>query len=423
MTTTAAVIGGGVVGACCALALQRSGFATTLIERGEPGRGASFGNAGQLGTYAVLPEAMPSAIRNLPRWLLDRGSPLAARPRALMRHWPWFLRFLLNARPARVEAAAEALAAMLARVPAAWDAVAAQAGAEALINRAGLLHVFADAAALRGAAPGYAMRARLGVVLHAVSAAEARAAEPALSGRVVGGVMFPEVATVRDPFALTRATVAAFEAAGGRVLRAEVQDLVVEDARVRALRTGRPSGNIEADCVVLAAGAWSGRLARRLGARVPLIAERGYHVMTRAGSNTPVRQPMMLADHRIAVTPMLGGLRMSTMVEFADVDAPPDHDRAARALGRAEGLLPGVSAGIVTRWMGSRPSTPDSLPVIGRAPGAANAILAFGHGHLGLTLAALTGEIVADIAAERGAAAAPGPLDLSVVSPTRFARL
>jgi glycine/D-amino acid oxidase-like deaminating enzyme len=167
--------------------------------------------------------------------------------------------------------------------------------------------------------------------------------------------------------------------------------------------------------VVLAAGAWSARLARPHGARVPVVAERGYHVMV-SGANARVRQPLLLAEAHVMVVPMRGGLRLSTMAEFADADSPADHDRAARVLGGASVSLPGVMGRVESRWMGPRPSTPDSLPVIGRAPRAPNLLLAYGHGHLGLTWAGVTAEAVADLAAGR----APRT-DLAACAPARLA--
>jgi D-amino-acid dehydrogenase len=388
----AAVIGAGIVGAAVAHALQAAGHATTLIERGQPGMGASFGNAGHIGTASMVPQAVPGIWRNVPRWLRDPASPLVVRPGALLRHLPWFLRFLANSPRARMERHAAHLAALLAEVPEAWRALAADCAAEHLFDRErGLLHVFESLAALDRARRAYDLRAAHGVRVVNLDGAAVRAREPCLAPHVEAGIWLPDVATVRDPLALTEAVAARFVALGGTLLRGSVGALHREGSRLRAVATG--AGDVDAELFVLAAGAWSARFARELGARVPLAAERGYHVMARGG-NAPVRQPLMLVERRVVVSPMAGGLRLTTLAEFADPDAPPDHDRAARAFAGAENAIPGVTGGIETRWMGPRPSTPDGLPVIGRAPRAENVILAYGHGHLGLTMAALTGRLV-----------------------------
>jgi D-amino-acid dehydrogenase len=388
----AAVIGGGIVGAAVAHALQAAGHAATLIERGEPGMAASFGNAGHIGIASVLPQAVPGIWRNVPRWLRDPASPLAVRPAALVRHLPWFLRFLANSPRARMERNAAHLAHLLAEVPGAWRALAADCAAEHLFeHERGLLHVFESRAALDRARWAYDLRAAHGVRVVDLDAAATRAREPCLSPHVEAGIWLPDVATVRDPLALTQAVVARFVALGGTLLRATVGTLRREGGRLRAIATS--AGDVEADIFVLTAGAWSAPFARALGSCVNLAAERGYHVMARGG-NAPVHQPLMLAERRVVVSPMAQGLRLTTLAEFDDPDAAPDHDRAARAFAGAEGAIPGVTGGIETRWMGPRPSTPDGLPVIGRAPRAENAVLAYGHGHLGLTMAALTGRMV-----------------------------
>jgi D-amino-acid dehydrogenase len=271
----------------------------------------------------------------------------------------------------------------------------------------------AAVAAMGASSPAYDLRRRLGVRVEEMDAAAVRATEPALTGEVAGGRFLPDVPTVSDPLELTRRLVGRFFALGGRVERASAHGVLAEGGTARAVGTDR--GAMDADLVVIAAGAWSVRLARPFGARVPLAAERGYHVMVR-GSNAAPRLPLLLAEARVAVTPMRGGLRLTTMAEFADPDAPPDHARAARVIGRAAGFLPGVGLHADSHWMGPRPSTPDSLPVVGRAPRAGNVLLAYGHGHLGMTLASITGEAVADLAANR-----PTRTDLSACAPDRRA--
>jgi glycine/D-amino acid oxidase-like deaminating enzyme len=410
----ALVLGAGVVGVASALMLRRDGWRVTLLDRGAPGEGASFGNAGNLGVGSVVPQATPAQVRAIPKLLREADGPLVARWPFVLRNLPWFARFVLNGRRSRMEANARALAALMERVPETWDALAAEADAAELFARVGLLHVWRGEAAMRGALWAYELRRRLGVRVEELDAGAARAREPALQGEVAGARFLPDVPTVTDPLELTRRLVARFEALGGAVERAEASEVVREGDRARGVRTAR-GDLLDADLVVLAAGAWSARLARAHGARVPVVAERGYHVMV-SGANARVRQPLLLVEARVMASPMRGGLRLTTMAEFADPDAPPDHDRAARALEGASASLPGVMGRVESRWVGPRPSTPDSLPVIGRAPPAANLLLAYGHGHLGLTWAGVTAEAVADLAAGR-----PPRTDLAACAPARLA--
>jgi glycine/D-amino acid oxidase-like deaminating enzyme len=410
----AVVLGAGVVGVASALMLRRDGWRVTLLDRGAPGEGASFGNAGNLGVGSVVPQATPAQVRAIPKLLREADGPLVARWPFVLRNLPWFARFVLNGRRSRMEANARALAALMERVPETWDALAAEADAAELFARVGLLHVWRGEAAMRGALWAYELRRRLGVRVEELDAGAARAREPALQGEVAGARFLPDVPTVTDPLELTRRLVARFEALGGAVERAEASEVVREGDRARGVRTAR-GDLLDADLVVLAAGAWSARLARAHGARVPVVAERGYHVMV-SGANARVRQPLLLVEARVMASPMRGGLRLTTMAEFADPDAPPDHDRAARALEGASASLPGVMGRVESRWVGPRPSTPDSLPVIGWAPRAANLLLAYGHGHLGLTWAGVTAEAVADLAAGR-----PPRTDLAACAPARLA--
>ncbi|MBD0270710.1 MAG: FAD-dependent oxidoreductase [Acetobacteraceae bacterium] len=410
----ALVLGAGVVGAAGALALRRDGWRVTLLDRGAPGEGCSLGNAGNLGVASVVPQATPAQIRAIPRLLREADGPLVARWPYVLRELPWFVRFVANGRSGKMEANARALAGLMERVPESWDALAAEAGAADLFARAGLLHVWRGEAAMRGAAWAYDLRRRLGARVEEMDADAARAREPALQGEVAGARLLPDVPTVTDPLELTRRLVSRFEALGGVVERVEAAEVVREGGRARGVRAVG-GGLLDADVVVLAAGAWSARLARPHGARVPVAAERGYHVMV-SGANARVVQPLMLVEARVMASPMRGGLRLTTMAEFAEPDAPPDHDRAARVLDGASVSLPGVLGKVESRWMGARPSTPDSLPVIGRAPRARNLLLAYGHGHLGLTMASVTAEAVADLAADR-----PPRLDLAACSASRWA--
>jgi D-amino-acid dehydrogenase len=410
----ALVLGAGVVGAASALALRRDGWRVTLLDRGAPGEACSLGNAGNLGVASVVPQATPAQVRAIPKLLREADGALVARWPYVLRELPWFVRFVANGRRGRMERNARALAALMERVPETWDALAVEAGAAELFARAGLLHVWRGEAAMRGAAWAYDLRRLLGVRVEELDADAARAREPALQGEVAGARFLPDVPTVTDPLELTRRLVSRFAALGGVVERAEASEVVREGERARGVRTSA-GALIDANLVVLAAGAWSARLARPHGARVPVVAERGYHAMV-SGANARVSKPLMLVEARVMASPMRGGLRLTTMAEFADPDAPPDHDRAARVLDGASASLPGVMGRVESRWVGARPSTPDSLPVIGRAPRAANLLLAYGHGHLGLTWAGVTAEAVADFAAGR-----VPRTDLAACAPTRLA--
>jgi D-amino-acid dehydrogenase len=389
------VLGGGIVGACCALALVRRGFDVTLIEKDAPGQAASFGNSASIGLASVPPLGMPGMLRDLPRMLLDPMHPLVIRWRHLPQILPWLLRFRRTLAPPRMEAIARARAALLAQAGHAYDSLLAEIARPELIRATGLIFAYESRAAFEGARTGIALRRRHGIEALELDGAALRALEPAVSDRAVCGVHYPIVQTVANPLTLTEAIIDAFRARGGRVLRETVRGFELGPHGVARVTTD--AGRHECDLVVLAAGAWSRHLAALLGEAVSVTAERGYHIMIENAPHMPAI-PVVSGDRNVSIVTLTSGLRMTTMAEFTAIDAPPDHERALRIFQGAAGLIRGLELNIASKWVGSRPSTPDSLPVIGRSPRHRNVIYAFGHGHLGVTFGAVTGAIVGTIA-------------------------
>lgn len=405
-----AIVGGGIVGLACAYALVVQGRKVTLFDPA-PGRGASFGNAGGITPGWVAPLAMPATIRALPGMLFDPLSPIAIRPAYLPHLLPWIARFVLNALPHRVEACSKALAALTLGACETWSAFAKSAGVDRFFRKQGILYVYASERSRRAAEPAHALRRKRGVAADPVEAAWLSSFAPMLSPEFRYGIYSPDAGHVVDPGGLCDGLMQAFDAAGGTVVREAVLDLAA-DADAVHLRT--KSGGFHAGQLVLAAGAHSKAFAAKLGARVPLDVERGYHaVLPDPGIDLPAQ--MIDGEGKYALTSMTMGLRLAGTVEFAGLDAPPDYSRSAMLVRAAQRLLPGLRTGGATEWMGPRPSLPDGLPVIGPAPASPRAILAFGHAHLGVTLAAKTAAIVADLVAGRS----PG-IDLLPYSPTRF---
>jgi D-amino-acid dehydrogenase len=388
------VLGGGIVGACCSLALLRRGFDVTLIEKDAPGRGASFGNAANIGLASVPPLGMPGMLRNFPRMLLDPRHPLVIRWRDLPGTLPWLMRFrgALN----RAEAIAGARAALLAQAGHAYDNLLTDIARPDLIRNTGLIFAYETQAAFEAGRSGLEMRRRRGIEAQELTGNQLRELEPALSDLVVSGVHYPIVQTVINPLLLTEAVVDAFNARGGRLLRETVRGFDLGPPGVTAVVTDAASH--PCDIVVVSAGAWSREVMALLGEQVMVTPERGYHVMIPAAPNMPAI-PIAAGDRNVSITSLTTGLRMTTMAEFTTIDAPPDHDRALGIFQSAAPLIRGLDTrDIASRWVGSRPSTPDSLPVIGRSPRHRNVICAFGHGHLGVTFGAVTGNIVGTLA-------------------------
>ncbi|MDD9982269.1 MAG: FAD-dependent oxidoreductase [Gammaproteobacteria bacterium] len=406
------VVGAGIVGVCCACALLRDGHRVTLIDRDEPGRGCSYGNGGIIQVGASVPVATPGVLRQVPRMLLDPNGPLVIRWPYLPRLTPYLLRFIASARPDRVERISVAIAALLDGAIGAFREMLGAAGALDAIAATGELYVYQSETAYRAARAAHDLRRRRGVRVEELSADEVRQLVPALAPSVRRGVFLPDCMTATNPFHLTTRLVNAFRRDGGVVLRETLRDIEMASDRRVTLLTG--AGRHEVDRLVLATGAWSGRWAAKLGARIPMDTERGYHVML-SDPGIDLRVPVLSGDHRFGITSMVDGIRVAGTAELAGLEAPPNYRRAEMLVPMAEALLPGLRTKPHENWMGHRPSTPDSLPVIARAPRIPDVFFAFGHGHLGLTLGPLTGKLIADLAAGR-----PPPVDMAPYAAERF---
>ncbi|MCH7487233.1 MAG: FAD-binding oxidoreductase [Proteobacteria bacterium] len=402
----AVVVGAGIVGTCCALYLQRAGMAVTLIDRDGPGEGCSSGNAGNLGNGACVPSSLPGTVPKVPAMLLDPMHPLSIRWRHLPAALPWFVRFARAGRPARVEAIADALHSLQSRLFDAYAPLIADAGAADLIRRDGKLFVYESRAAFEGDSLGIEIRRRRGIELEDLDGDDVRRMEPALGPNVACGRFQKDTGHTVDPLRLVQALADSFAANGGTVLRERVTGFDRDGPALRGVVTD--AGVRRAPIVVLAAGAWSGRLVAQLGYRVPLESEGGYHVMLpEPGVN--LRIPVLACERKVILSPMADGLRLTGIAEFAGLDAPADYRRADVLVHHGRQMLPGLNVEGGKRWRGHRPSTPDSLPVIGPAPRHPNLIFAFGHGRLGLGLGAITGRLVAQMATGQPTDVDPAP--------------
>jgi D-amino-acid dehydrogenase len=396
--TRVAVIGAGVVGLSCASYLQMQGHDVTLIDPRPPGEYCSFGNAGCFSRCSCVPLGLPGTWMKVPRWLLDRKGPLFIPLRYGVGIAPWLWRFQRSTSMTRVNQIADALHALLTVTLDKWRPLAAAAGVPELICQEGYAFAYESEAAFRADALGREIRRQRGVKIDVLTGREIRAFDRALSPRLTHLVVLPEQGHCPNPLRLSRALAARLRSGGAQFVRRTVKGFAFADDRVALVLTDVEA--VETDAVVIAAGAHSHELAAQLGSDVPLETERGYHAMVESPNIVP-RIPVASGEGKYFVTPMEGGLRIAGTVELAGLAAPPNYSRADALLAKAKRLLPALRYAKVERWMGHRPSLPDSLPVIGRSPHVRNAFFAFGHGHVGLTAAAPTGEIIAELIAGR----------------------
>jgi D-amino-acid dehydrogenase len=393
-----AVVGAGIIGTAAACQLARDGHAVTLIDRLGPAEATSFGNAGAVSPGSVEPLGHPGMLWQVPGWLIDPLGPLTIRWRHLPRLAPWLAALIRASSPERVRQIAADLATYLPHALEAYGPLLAEAGLGDVLVKDGMLWVFKSEKDARASQPGIELRRRHGVTVEDVPEAELRQIEPALGPDYRIARFLPNAGRVLDPAGLVKGLAAHLRRRGGRLERAEVQDFEIGPEGPRALLTS--AGRIQADAIVIAAGAWSHVLARRLGSRVPLETERGYHVTLPDPGLMP-RRMIMPHGQGFLATPMAMGLRIAGTVELASLEAPPDWRRADVLLAKARAMFPGLGTKGATRWMGHRPSLPDTKPVIARSPRFANVFYAFGHGHLGLTGGAITGRLIADLVAGR----------------------
>jgi len=408
------VIGAGIVGVAIALRLQQEGRKVLLVDRERVAAQASRVNAGALAFSDILPLASPGILRKAPKWLLDPLGPLAIRPGYLLRIAPWLFRFWRASRHDRVQASTAAQAALMDLSAIETPLMLTGADAGHMLRSDGVLHLYESEAELSASQPGWQARADHGIAFtHLHNAQAISELQPGLSPTLVAATFVPGWKTVSDPLQVAEALARHFERLGGRIRRADVLALAPgADGVTVQLRDGLPQ---VARRVVVAAGAWSHRIARTIEDRIPLETERGYNTTLPVGAFDLKRQ-LTFGGHGFVVTPLACGVRVGGAVEFAGLDAPPNFARAAMLLAKAKRFMPGLRTEGGSEWMGFRPSLPDTLPAIGRATVDERVVYAFGHGHLGLTQAAATARLVADILSGR-----PPPLDLAPFRPQRFA--
>jgi len=406
------VVGAGVIGLGCALQLARKGRRVVLVDRDEPGRGTSYGNAGHIATEQVFPLASPEVVRGALRYLLDRDSPLRIRPAYALAILPWLARFAWASRRASFERGVAAIGSLQATARDDLCGLLDLVGARALAHTDGHLVLVEQARSLAAARAEVELMAARGVHADWISPPETRERVPELAAPVEGAWHFQGTGHVDDPFAVSQAFERGLRESGTEVHRAEIVD--IEDTAGGFTARSADGRAFEASQVVLACGARSRPLAARLGYRVPLDTERGYH-LTLPAAFPAFRIPVASFDRKAIMTPMTVGLRMTSTVEFGGLDLPPDPRRFELMRRHLAALVPGLPTEGMTTWMGFRPSLPDHLPVLGRVPDGRGAFLAFGHQHLGLTLAGVTARLIADEVAGR-----PRTVDLAPFSPERF---
>lgn len=412
MTAELIVIGAGVVGLSIAAAAQERGLSVTVIDREGPAAGASAGNAGAFAFTDILPLASPGILRKAPRWLLDPLGPLTVPPRYALQIAPWMLRFGRACAPDRVARSIVAQTALMDLSKAELDGFLALTGTTPMLRRDGNLQVYESQAEFDAARPGWDAREAHGIAFRHMTPDEMAELQPGLAPRFTHGTFTPGWYSIADPKLYTVALADHVGARGGSVEIAEIAALRPTETGVDLQATDGRS--FSAAQVVVAAGAFSHRIARTLGERIPLETERGYNT-TLPPDAFDLRTQVTFGGHGFVVSKLSTGIRIGGAVELGGLKLPPNFRRSEAMLKKAKAFLPALKTDGGVQWMGFRPSLPDSLPAIGRAKAAPRITYAFGHGHLGLTQSAGTARLVADLLTGRRPA-----IDIAAFSPQRF---
>jgi D-amino-acid dehydrogenase len=406
------VVGAGIVGTVCASYLARHGHAVTLVDQTDPGEMTSFGNTGGISPGSVVPIAMPGMLKDVPGWLLDPSGPLYINWAYVPKCLPWLVKFLRAGARKRIDGISKALTALNMPTFDAYAPLLKDAGLEHLFHRTGQLFVYRSQAGYEKDRLAIDLKRATGVRIDILGEDEIRQLEPNIAPGFVKAHFIDAHGHCKDPGGLVKGLAAHFVRSGGRFLKEKVTSI---DPTGRAVVVRTAQEQHEANAVVLAAGIWSKPFVDQLGYSVPLETQRGYHVTLTDLENGP-RRMVLSIDDKVAMTPMQMGLRIAGTVELAGLDAPPNYARARKLLEIGRSIFPKIRADKFTQWMGHRPCTPDSLPVLGRGPRHENIFFAFGHGHQGLLAASKTGQVIAEMVSGK----APS-IDLAPFSIERFA--
>jgi len=407
-----AVIGAGVVGLSTALYLRRSGRDVTIIDPLPPPGGASYGNAGMISADTSVPIALPGMLRKVPSWLTDPLGPLAVRPSYFPKALPWLMRWIAASRMPRVLEISDAMRALHKDAFLCWKELLGPQNFADLVRPAGQVHVWETDAETPGAALERQLRDRQGIASQALTSDDLRQMFPGISTAVRRGVLVPGNGYTVSPQRIVQTLHRLFLEAGGRVVPENVMKIMPREGGGYDLMTN--VGFHTAQQIVVAAGAWSVRLLKPLGVSVPLETERGYHVMLPT-PNVSLTTTLSNKSRSFGVTPMEQGLRVAGTVEIAGLDAPPDERRAKALLANVRTMFPDVNTDGHRFWMGFRPSTPDSLPIVGEVAGRPGLFLAVGHGHFGMTGGPPSGRLLSQLINHQ-----PTAFNAAAYGPRRF---
>lgn len=415
MSETVTIVGAGLVGICTALSLAERNFKVRIIDKNAPAQGASYGNAGIISPWSILPQAVPGIWKNIPGLMLGRHQVLKTRMNQLPKLVPWGIEFLKNTSPAKVEKVSEAMSILCSPSIDLYRRHLSGTKHEDFLAEAWYVHAFRNAATARALdenAIDYRQRRKFGAEVEFVGYDELHSLEPALGPDFKAAVLVKGQARARSPEKIALALLNKALGMGVTFEQAEMRGIQRENDLWQVRCAGR---SFESEKLVLATGAWSATLLKPLGIKLPLMAERGYHVEF-ADPGITINNSIMDVDAKVVASSMADGLRIAGASEFCKIDAKVDPKRQALMTKQAKAIVPDLNTENVSFWHGHRPSFPDSLPMIGEFDRHPGLFATFGHSHYGLMMAPKSGEILSDLMEGKA-----HNLDVSAFAVSRFA--
>ncbi len=407
------VIGAGIVGAASAIWLRRAGWDVTLLDRGTPGMGASFGNGGILASCSIVPVTGPGLLAKSPGYLLDPNFPLFLRWRYVPRLVPWLIKYMSHANASDTRRISQGLTTVIGDSLEQHQALTRGTEAAKWVRESDYNFAYPDRKAFDADGFTWQLRREAGFEPQLIEGRAVQEAEPILGPGTQLLAVLKNHGFILNPGAYVQDLVQVFQGLGGSFIQAEVKDFDLDGGRITAVDTSE--GRILCDRAVVSSGVWSKPLMAKLGLDVPLEAERGYHILFKEPSQTP-NNPMMLTAGKFVATPMEHGLRCAGVVEFGGLSEKRSKAPLNLLRRKAQEMFPDLTSASEEEWLGYRPAPTDSLPLIGEL-GSTGVYSAFGHHHIGLTGGPKTGRLVADMISGNHSNADVRPFD-----PMRFAK-
>ncbi len=396
MNSSVVVIGAGIQGVCTSLFLTKKGFKVTLIDRDDPGKkSASYGNAGHFSPYASVPINRPDILIDVPSMLLTSTGPLALKWNYVPRMIPWFLKFIKNCSKKKMMHTAKNMHQILDLALPAYDELFNDVDISGLVENKGIMYFWTNKD-LKSREMEIKIREELGAEQKLLTPHEIHDLEPRIRKIYHGGVYYPSARHARNPRKILLKLFELFLSKGGSFKKINVNKINFLADDKLSIETS--SGSYSFDKMVIACGAFSKKLTDQAGEKIPLDTERGYHVHFK-GHDHLLSRPVIFLNRGFGITPMEQGLRVVGTVEFGGLDNPPSKKRIINLVNNAKYLFPELGEH-EDEWLGFRPTLPDFLPVMGPSKKYKNLFYSFGHHHLGWTLGAISGKIIAGMIAD-----------------------